>query len=176
MKQWSEKWLLTFPPRKWHVLTLGKFYDITHIEKYTLHRLELEHFFEQKDLGIILDVELKFDEHISMEVRKENAIAGLIRRTISYLDGRLFKKLFITFVRPHLEYGQVIWTPHLKEYKTIMENVQCRATKLVDGFYSHEQLRKPKKPESTIVGFQKTSKRYDRDFQTFPVLRQLYAA
>ena len=43
-------------------------------------------------------------------------------------------------------------------------------------FYLHEQLRKPKKPESTIVGFQKTSKRYDRDFQTFPVLRQLYAA
>ena len=147
LKQWSEKWLLTFPPRKWHVLTLEKFYDITHIEKYTLHRLELEHFFEQKDLGIILDVELKFDEHISMEVRKENAIAGLIRRTISYLDGRLFKKLFITFVRPHLEYGQVIWTPHLEKlfWKTCKQQIG-------GWFSSHTLLRKTKKTVSTIVG------------------------
>ena len=155
---------------------MEKFYNITHIDKYTLHRQELENVSEQIDIGVNLDVELKFDKHISVKVKKANAIAGLIRRTFSHLDAPLFKKLFITFVRPHLEYGQVIWTPHLKEYKTIMENVQCRATKLVDGFYSHEQLRKPKKPESTIVGFQKTSKRYDRDFQTFPVLRQLYAA
>ena len=47
----------------------------------------------------------------------------------------LFKQLFTTFVRPHLEYRQVIWTPHLKKYITILENVQHRATKLVDGFH-----------------------------------------
>ena len=80
-----------FSPKKYHVLTLGKFYNITHTEKYTLHRQELEHVFEQKDLGVILDAELKFDEHISVKVNKEaNAIAGLIGRTFSYLDGPLF--------------------------------------------------------------------------------------
>ena len=119
-----------FSPKKHHVLTLGKFYNITHTEKYTLHRQELEHVFEQKDLGVILDAELKFDEHISVKVKKEaNAIAGLIRRTFSYLEGPLFKKLFTAFERPHLEYGQVIWIPHLKKYITILENVQRRATK-----------------------------------------------
>ena len=53
LEQWSQKWLLTFQPKKCHVLTLGTFYNITHTEKYTLHRLELEHVFEEKDLGII---------------------------------------------------------------------------------------------------------------------------
>ena len=42
-----------FSPKKYHVLTLGKFYNITHTEKYTLHRQELEHVFEKKDLVII---------------------------------------------------------------------------------------------------------------------------
>ena len=41
-------------------------------------------------------------------------------------------------------------------------------------FSSHELLRKAKKTESTIVGLQESSTRYDRDFQTFPFLRQLY--
>ena len=106
MEQWSQKWLLTFYPRKCHVLALGKFYNITHTEKYTFQRQELEHVFEQKDLGVILNAELKFDEHISAKVKKANAIAGLIRRTFSYVDGPLFKK----------------------KYLTILENVQRRAT------------------------------------------------
>ena len=134
MGQWSQKWLLTFHPKKFHVLTLEKFYNITHIDKYTLHRQELEHVSEQKDIGVNLNVELKFDKNIFVKVKKANTIAGLIRRTFSHLDAPLFKKFFTTFIRPHLEYGQVIRTPHLKEYKTILENVQCRATKLVDGF------------------------------------------
>ena len=52
-------------------MTLGKFYYIAHTEKYTLHRQELEHVFEQKDLGLIFYAELKFDEYISVKVRKQ---------------------------------------------------------------------------------------------------------
>ena len=53
---------MTFHPKKCDALALGKIYNITHAEKYTLHRQELEHVFEQKDLGVILDAELKLDE------------------------------------------------------------------------------------------------------------------
>ena len=38
-------------------------FAITHTEKYSLHRQELEHVFEPNDLGIILNAE--FDERIS---------------------------------------------------------------------------------------------------------------
>ena len=145
LQQLSEKWLLTLHPKKCHVLTLGKFYNITHTEKYTFHQQELEHVFEQKDLGVILDAELKFDEHLPVKVKKANAMAGLIRRTFSYLDGPLLKKLFTTFVRPHLEYGQVIWTQHLKKYMTILENVQHQATKLVDSFHHMSYSERLKK-------------------------------
>ena len=72
LEQWSQKWLLTFHPKKCHFLTLGRFFNITNTKKYTLHRQELEHVFEQKDLGVIPDAEFKF-------VKKSNTIAGLIR-------------------------------------------------------------------------------------------------
>ena len=40
---------------------------------------------------------------------------------------------FIAFVRPHLEYAQVVWAPHRIKYINMIENVQIRATKLVEG-------------------------------------------
>ena len=58
---------------------------------------------------------------------------GLIRRSFSFLSCDLFRRLYISFVRPHLEYAQAVWSPHLKKHKNMIENVQIRATKLVDG-------------------------------------------
>ena len=99
----------------------------------------------EKDLGVIIDSELKFEEHIPTKVQKANAIVGLIRRSFSYLDGPLFKKLFTTFVRPHLEYAQAVWSPHLKKHINLLENVQRRATRLIDGY---KDLSYPERLES----------------------------
>ena len=48
--------------------------------------------FEEKYLGVIIDSELSFSEHIASKVRTANAIVGLIRRSSSFLDGTSFKK------------------------------------------------------------------------------------
>ena len=94
--------------------------------------------FEEKDLGVIIDSQLQFDEHIAEKVKKPNIMVGLIRWSISYLDGHLFKNLFIMFVRSHLEHTQSVWSPHLRKYIYALENVKARASKLVDGFKGME--------------------------------------
>lgn len=149
LTDWSQKWLLKFNIDKCHVLTLGKFENITHTHHYTLYGNELEHVFEEKDLGVTVDMELKFEEHISAKVKKANAIMGLIRRSFSFLDCDLFRRLYTTFVRPHLEYAQSVWSPHLIKQVKMIENVQIRATKLVDGLSDldyHERLEKLELP------------------------------
>ena len=82
---------------------------------------------------------------MAQKIKTANIVMGLIRRSFSFLDYKLFKKLYTTFVRPHLEYAQAVWAPHLKKHVKMLENVQKRATKLVDNLndleYS-ERLRK----------------------------------
>ena len=132
--EWSRKWLLAFNSSKCHVLSLGEIENIVHAHYYTMDGVVLEHVFEEKDLGIIVDSQLTFDEHISQKVKKANAMAGLIRRSFTYLEPMFFKKLYVAFVRPHLEYGQSIWSPYLHKHINAIEKVQMRATKNVDGF------------------------------------------
>ena len=134
LEDWSRKWLLSFHPDKCHVLTLGKFENIQHTERYKIYDKELDHVFDEKDLGVIVDADLTFEEHISTKVRIANAMVGLIRRSFSYLSGKAFTKMYTSFVRPHLEYAQAVWSPTSQKYINMLESVQIRATKLVDGF------------------------------------------
>ena len=133
----------------------------------------MEHVFEEKDLGVIVDSDMDFEEHISKKVALSNAIVGLIRRTFSYLDPQMFVKLFTALVRPHLEYGQAVWSPHMKKQIDAIEKVQIRATKLVDGFKDmtyEEGLRKLNLPtlayrrlRGDIIEIFKHFNRYDQE-------------
>ena len=70
---------------------------------------------QEKDLGVIFDNELKFEEHIKHKVNIANRNLGIIYRKFSYLDQTMFNNLYKT--RPHLEYASVIWNPHHKRLK-----------------------------------------------------------
>ena len=155
LELWSKKWLLAFHPDKCHVLTLGRFENIKHTHRYSICHNELEHVFEEKDLGVTIDSELKFEEHMSAKVKKANSIVGLIRRSFSFLDCALFKTLFITFVRPHLEYAQAVWAPHLRKHINMIENVQIRATKLVDGLGKLDYPERLKKLELPTLAYRR---------------------
>ena len=40
------------------------------------------HVGEEKDLGVVIDSELSFDEHVSAKVNKANGMVGLIRQGV----------------------------------------------------------------------------------------------
>ena len=68
----------------------------------------------ERDLGVMVDNELQFDEHISEAVKKANAKLAIICRTFVYIDEKILLQLYTSLVRPILEYGNVIWSPHLQ--------------------------------------------------------------
>jgi len=133
MQEWSEKWLLMFHPQKCKVLSIGYHHNIMYAHRYTLCGEQLEHVFNEKDLGVTIDTDLRFEEHIHMKIKKANSMMGIIRRVFSYLDPDMFRTLYCALVRSHLEYAQAVWSPRYKNLINSLEQVQQRATKLVDG-------------------------------------------
>ena len=96
-----------------------------------MNNKDLEKKSEIKDLGIIVDKNLRFSNHIIDKVNKVNQIMGIVRRTMVYLNRHNFNLLYMSLVRPHLEYENVVWSPFLKSDITLIENIQRRATRYI---------------------------------------------
>ena len=129
---WAIGWDMEFNNTKCHHLHIGKHdNDLT----YTIVNQEKECIISkvdsEKDLGVIIDKNLNFREHITSKINIANRNVGIIFRTFTYLDPEMFRNLYKSLVRPHLEYGAVIWFPMYKKNRIAIENVQRRATKLV---------------------------------------------
>ncbi|KAK3780209.1 hypothetical protein RRG08_010603 [Elysia crispata] len=85
----------------------------------------------EKDLGVIVDSQLNFKDHISQATTKANRILGVIRRSFDHLTDHTFVQLYKALVRPILEYGHSVWQPALETLQQDIEDVQRRATKLI---------------------------------------------
>ena len=86
---------------------------------------------DEKDPGVIMDNTLKFHMHTAYAVKKSSKMLGLFRATFTCLDEITVPKICMAMVRPHLEYGNVIWHPRFKVDKAEIEKVQKRATRQI---------------------------------------------
>ena len=93
--------------------------------------IELEEHEVEKDLGVFVDNQLTFKEHVAKVTAKANTVVGIIRRTFDFLDDNLFTSLFKSLVCPILEYGHSVYQPYHKTLCSDIEDVQRRATKLL---------------------------------------------
>ena len=128
LENWSATWLLSFNQKKCKVLHLGAG-NPRH--DYSLLGAPIMQVSEEKDLGVVIDEELKFRKQAATAIKKAKQILGIIRRSFELLDAQTLPLLFKTLVHPHLEYGNVIWGPFNKEDQRLVERVQRRATRLV---------------------------------------------
>ena len=132
LQDWSHKWQLYFNCTKCKCIHFGK---NNPCNDYYFHNEEdnqsIPKCTEEKDLGVTFDNSLKFDLHIDAIVRKANSMIEIIKRNFTFINKEIFLKLYKAMIRPHLEYGQIIWSPHLIRQSKKIENVQRRATKIV---------------------------------------------
>ena len=130
--RWSDTWLLRFHPDKCVTMTIQN-HPITNPHEYFMGDIKLSNSQCEKDIGVYIDNNLKFDIHINNAVNKANKILAVTRKTFECMDKEIFCLIFKGLVRPHLEYAAPVWSPHLVKHKDLLENVQRRATKMIPG-------------------------------------------
>ena len=126
--RWSDTWQLPFNEEKCKVLHIG---HGNQEHQYTMRGSTMNDTQVEKDLGIHIDAELKFRKQASAVVAKATQILAVIRRSFALIDEFTLPLLFKSLVRPHLEYGNLVWGPFNREDQKLVERVQRRATRMV---------------------------------------------
>jgi len=94
---------------------------------YKLNGVSIERVQKVRDLGIDLDPKLTFKEQYESMIHKANSTLGFIRRwSREFLDPDITKQLYVTYVRPILEYLSQVWSPYREIYIDRIEAVQKR--------------------------------------------------
>ena len=100
---------------------------------YFLYRQVIQRVSSHRDLGIIIDNQLKFHEHIRSIVSKTSGLSANILKSTICRDVAFMMPVFLAHVRPILEFGSCAWnTGYIGDLK-LLEGVQRRWTKKIHG-------------------------------------------
>ena len=92
-----------------------------------------------KYLGVLLLSDMKWSSHIEVACSKAKRILGLLyRRFYGLADCRTIIQLYLSIVRPHLEYASSLWDPHMSKDITALESVQKFACKIATKHWTCE--------------------------------------
>jgi len=133
LEQNSKDWLLKFNVDKCKKLSIRHQLPTEYWLRGESGTKLMEQVSEERDLGVIITEDLKWNQQCSKAAAKAMSVLGMIKRTFNGLDKDSFNILYGTYVRPHLEYCAQAWAPYYQKDMNMLEKVQRRATKLVSS-------------------------------------------
>ena len=133
LESWSQEWQLLFNRGKCKIMHFGKNNPRM---GYTMGGQALESSRQEKDLGVLIEDNLKPSAQCAKAASKANQVLGQLLRGCTWRDPANLTSLYKVYVRPHLEYAQASWAPWTQADIQTLEKVQQRFTKQVTGMGS----------------------------------------
>jgi hypothetical protein len=79
---------------------------------YMLGGIVLDRVDSINDLGVIMDKKMSLTGHIDVMVGRALAMLGFVKRlSCEFRDPYTIRTLYVSFVRPQLEYASCVWRP-----------------------------------------------------------------
>jgi hypothetical protein len=136
LEGWEKEWDMAFHPDKCSQLPLTRSRKpLNATTRYTLHGQTLERITSCKYLGVTLQSDLSWGQHVDTSCAKANRALGFLRRSLKVSSKKTKELAYKAMVRPIVEYASTVWDPHTNKLITNLEKVQRRAARYVTGRY-----------------------------------------
>ena len=137
ISNWAYTWKMSFnpdPSKQAKEITFSKKRSNTQLPVLIFNNSIISPSDSHKHLGMILDSKLNFKCHLSEKISKANKGIGIIKRLYNFLPRATLVNIYKTFVRPHLDYGDVIYdNPSNVTFCQMIESVQYNAALSITG-------------------------------------------
>ena len=132
--KWAEDWQMTFNVQKTKFLRITNKHNSISSSYYSISIPLSDHV---KYLGVTIDKNLNWSQHINMIVAKANSARSFLQRNLIKCPPTVKSPCYITLVRPSLNsYVCTVWSPYHQQNVVKLEMVQRRAARFVTNNYN----------------------------------------
>ncbi|MCG8048840.1 MAG: reverse transcriptase domain-containing protein [Candidatus Thiodiazotropha endolucinida] len=131
--RWAERWLVKFNPSKSEALLISRKTNRPIHPQLIMNNEAINEVNSHKHLGIFLSNNGTWHEHIDYITSKAWARINIMRKLKFILDSRSLETIYLSFIRPVLEYADVVWDNCAQYEKNALEKVQLEAARIVTG-------------------------------------------
>ncbi len=93
---------------------------------------------EERDIGVIMAKSMKPSTQCANAARTAQTVLSQVTRAFHYRGRNIFVRLYMQYVRPHLEFASPAWSPWSESDKAVLEKIQRRAINMVSGLKGTE--------------------------------------
>ena len=147
ISNWATQWKMNFNPdttkQAQEVIFSRKVKKTVH-PPLLFNNASVTRTSSQKHLGIILDNQLKFDDHIKMVFRKISKTIGLLCKLHNFLPRAALITIYKAFIRHHLGYGDILYDQaYNMSFYQKLESIQYNACLAITGAIRGTSKEKP---------------------------------
>ena len=139
LQNWAQTWCMSFNIDKCSVLVFNPTQSSPQAE-YKLNDTALAVVQETKYLGVVLQSNLKFNNHIQSKVLKAKRQLGMLKRALHAAPEKARLLAYTSLCRPHIEYAAAVWDTSLEYLKHDIEMVQHNAIRFICQLKGRESI------------------------------------
>ena len=130
MMEWAEKWLVSFNPVKTESLLISRKRNPPIHPALSMSSQNIQSVPSHKHLRVFLSSDCS---HVDFIKEKALTRINVMRKSKFPFDRKSLEKIFMCFIRPLLEYGDVIWDNCTLYEKNELDKIQNEAARIATG-------------------------------------------
>ena len=133
ISDWANTWLVNFSPTKTKEMIISNKTNLDQHPSALFNDHVIDKVISHKHLGLTLSSDLKWTRHIDSIVRASATKLDMMRGLKYKLDRKSLQTIYMSFVRPSLEYGDCLFDGTFDGDLDKLEGVQVEAMRIVTG-------------------------------------------
>ena len=141
LSQWAEQWRITFNTSKTHYIYITNKRNKPQLQPIYLQGSVISEVESHCNLGVTLCNNLSWKPHIEQITSRANKRLNMLARCKDKLPRLALENLYLTMIRPILEYGDVLYDNAPISTVKPIESLQRRAAIICTGAYKHTETQ-----------------------------------
>lgn len=139
---WADRWLVNFSPTKTEAMLISNKTDEDSIPDITFQGSIIKNVSFHKHLGVYLSSNLKWAKHIDYLCDVACKKLWALKRLKYILDRKSLETIYLYFIRPSLEYADVLWAGVYENETLKLNAIEIEAMRCVTGATARSNIAK----------------------------------